>query len=71
MDMYERFNMVNGVVIGCNKYGCYVRDQETDRVAFYYGCGQKGDKVQLTVKKVNIEKEQVTCLLDSVLSFAA
>ena len=54
MDMYERFNTVIGVVIGCNKYCCYVRDQETNRVVFYYGCGQKGDKVQLTVKKVNI-----------------
>lgn len=52
-------------------YGCYVRDQATDKTVFYYGCGQKGDKVQLTVKKVNIEKEQVTCVLDAVLSYAA
>ena len=71
MDMFERFNTVIGEVIGCNNYGCYVRDQETDRVVFYYGCGQRGDKVQLTVKKVNLEKEQITCVLDSVLSYAA
>ena len=58
-------------VSACNNYGCYVRDIETDRVVFYYGCGQRGDKVQLTVKKVNLEKEQVTCVLDSVLSYAA
>ena len=71
MEMFERFNTVIGEVIGCNSYGCYIRDLETDRVVFYYGCGQRGDRVQLTVKKVNLEKEQVTCVLDSVLSYAA
>lgn len=71
MEMFEKFSTVIGVVVGCNSYGCFVRDQETDRVVFYYGCGQRGDKVQLTVKRVNPEKEQVTCLLDSVLSYAA
>ena len=38
MEMFERFNTVIGEVIGCNSYGCYVRDLETDRVVFYYGC---------------------------------
>ncbi|MBE6780519.1 MAG: hypothetical protein E7545_06030 [Ruminococcaceae bacterium] len=71
MEMFERFNTLIGVVIGCNSYGCYVRDQETDKVVFYYGCGQIGDMVQLSIKKVNYEKEQVTCLLDSVISYAA
>ena len=71
MEIFERFNTVIGEVIGCNSYSCYVRDIETDRVVFYYSCGQRGDKVQLTVKKVNLEKEQVTCVLDSVLSYAA
>ena len=71
MEMFEKFNTVIGEVIGCKSYGCYVRDRETDRVVFYCGCGQRGDKVQLTVKKVNLEKEQVTCVLDSVLSYAA
>ena len=71
MELFERFNSLIGEVIGCNSCGCYVRDQETDRVVFYYGCGRRGDKVQLTIKKVDLEKEQVTCLLDSVLSYAA
>ena len=71
METFERFNTIIGKVIGCNNYGCYVRDQETDRVVFYYGCGQRGDVVQLTIKKVYIEKEQVICVLDSVLSYAA
>ena len=71
MEMFERFNTLIGEVIGCNSHGCYVRDQATNKTVFYYGCGQKGDKVQLTVKKVNIEKEQVTCVLDAVLSYAA
>lgn len=71
MELYEKFSTLIGEVIGCNSYGCYVRDQETDRVVFYYGCGKRGDKVQLTIKRVNIEKEQVTCMLDSVISYAA
>ena len=64
MEMFERFNTLIGEVIGCNSHGCYVRDQETNKTVFYYGCGQKGDKVHL-------EKEQVTCVLDAVLSYAA
>lgn len=71
MEMFERFNTLVGEVIGCNNFGCYVRDEETDKVVFYYGCGQKGDKVPLTIKKINPQKEQVTCVLDSVISYAA
>ncbi len=71
MEMFEKYNTVIGDVVGVNRYGCYVRDQETDKVVFYYGCGSVGDRVQLTVKKVNLEKEQVTCLLDAVLAYAA
>ncbi len=71
MKMFERFNTLICEVVGYNSHGCYVRDQETGKVVFYYGCGQRGDKVQLTVKKVNLEKEQVTCVLDAVLSYAA
>lgn len=71
MEMFERFDSLIGEVIGCNMYGCYVRDQESDHVVFYYGCGQKGDKVQLNIRKVDVEKQQVTCVLESVLSYAA
>ena len=39
MEMFERFNTLVGEVIGCNNFGCYVRDEETDKVVFYYGCG--------------------------------
>ena len=71
MESFEKFNTLIGKVIGCNSHGCYVRDEETDKVVFYYGCGQKGDKVQLSIKKINLDKEQVVCVLDSVLSYAA
>lgn len=71
MEAFERYNTVIGEVIDCNRLGCYIRDLETDMIVFYYGCGQRGDKVQLTVKRVNLEKEQVTCMLDSVLEYAA
>ncbi len=46
-----------------------MRDVESKEVVFYFGNGMKGDKVQLTVKRVDAEKEKVTCVLDSVLEY--
>lgn len=69
MSNYERNSTIRGKVIGCNNYGCYVRDDETGNVVFYYGNGMKGDKVQLSIKSINFEKERVTCVLDSVLEY--
>lgn len=66
---FQKHNTVVGTVIGCNSYGCYVRDVESDEVVFYFGNGMKGDKVQLTVKRVDAERERVTCVLDSVLEY--
>ncbi len=70
MENFERLNTVRGTVIGCNDFGCRVRDDETGLVVFYYGNGMKGDRVQLSVKKVNPERGRVTCELDSVLEYA-
>lgn len=69
MNNFKKHNTIIGTVIGCNKFGCYVRDDESDKVVFYYGNGMKGDRVQLTVKRVNLEREQITCILDSVLEY--
>lgn len=70
MENYKKHNTVIGTVIGINSHGCYVRDDETDNVVFYYGNGMKGDKVQLSVQKVDIVRERVTCVLDSVLEYS-
>jgi len=70
MENYKKFDTIVGRVIGYTNRGCLVRDEATDRVVFYFGCGNKGDRVQLSVKRVNREREQVTCLLDSVLEYA-
>lgn len=70
MENFKKYNTVIGTVIGCNSYGCYVRDDETDNVVFYYGNGMKGDKVQLSVQKVDLVRERVTCVLDSVLEYS-
>ncbi len=70
MENFERLNTVRGTVIGCNDFGCRVRDDETGLVVFYYGNGVKGDRVQLSVKRVNTERGRVTCELDSVLEYA-
>lgn len=71
MENYKKHNTVIGTVIGCNSYGCYVRDAENDNVVFYYGNGMKGDKVQLSVQKVDLVRKRVTCVLDSVLEYSS
>ena len=66
---FHEYDTVIGKVIGCNSSGCFVRDEKSDKVVSYYGNGEKGDKVQLTIKKVDAAKEKVTCVLDSVLKY--
>ena len=69
MGSFERFDTITGEVIDHNSHGCYVRDDKSGFVVFYYGNGGNGDKVQLTVRKVNPEAQKVTCVLDSVLEY--
>ena len=69
MENYKKHNTIVGTVIGFNNHGCYVRDEETDRVVFYFGNGMKGDKVKLGIHKVDSEHERVTCVLESVLEY--
>ncbi len=71
METFELYNTVIGEVIDYNRYGCYVRDLDTDKIVFYFGCGRRGDKVQLSIKRINVEREQVICTLDSVIEYAA
>ena len=69
MNSFEKYDTVVGKVIGFNDHGCLVRDEKSDSVVFYFGNGMKGDRVQLTVYKVDNQKERVTCLLDRVLEY--
>lgn len=71
MSEFQKYNTVIGTVVGCNSCGCYVRDEESGFVVFYFGNGTRGDKVQLTVQKVDKKRERVTCLLDSVLEYGS
>lgn len=66
---FRKHNTVVGYVIGCNLYGCYVRDVESTELVFCSGNGMKSDKVQLTVKRVDVERERATCMLKSVLKY--
>lgn len=70
MENYKKFDTIVGRVIGYTNKGCLVRDEKTDKVVFCFASCSKGDRVQLSVKRVNREREQVTCLLDSVLEYA-
>ena len=66
---FQKHNTLVGIVVGCNSRGCYVREVESKEVVFYFGNGMKGDKVQLTVKRVDVDRERVICVLDSVLEY--
>lgn len=70
MEIFERLDTIRGTVIGCNEHGCRVRDDETGKVVFYYGNGYKGDRVQLSIKRIDLERQRVTCVLDTVLEYA-
>lgn len=70
MEIFERLDTIRGTVIGCNEHGCRVREDESGKVVFYYGNGFKGDRVQLSIKRIDLERERVTCVLDSVLEYA-
>jgi hypothetical protein len=70
MEIFERLDTIRGTVIGCNEHGCHVRDDESGKVVFYYGNGYKGAKVQLSIKRIDFERERVTCVLDSILEYA-
>ena len=59
MEIFERLDTIRGTVIGCNEHGCRVRDDETGKVVFYYGNGYKGDRVQLSIKRIDFERERV------------
>lgn len=69
MENFKKYNTVIGTVVDCNSCGCYVRDEKSDKIVFYYGNGVKGDKVQLSVEKVDLARNRVTCTLDSVLEY--
>ncbi|MBR5827546.1 MAG: hypothetical protein IKY78_10765 [Clostridia bacterium] len=70
MEFYERFDTIVGTVTGCSAYGAFVKDDETGEEFFYFGNGRKGDRVQLSVKRIDLEKKRITCRLDSVLEYA-
>lgn len=66
---FHKHDVITGTVIGFNNCGCLVRDDESDKVVFYFGNGMKGDRVRLSVDKVDRERERVTCVLESVLGY--
>ena len=70
MEIFERFDTLRGTVVNCNEYGCQVRDDESGKIVFYYGNGMRGDRVQLSIKRIDLERQRVTCVLDSVLEYA-
>lgn len=71
MEYFKKHNTITGTVVGFNRCGCYVRDDESGKTVFYFGNGMVGDRVQLSVRKVDRELERITCSLDTVLEYGA
>lgn len=70
MENFKKHDTLIGTVIGCNSYGCYVRDDASEKVVFYYGNGMSGDRVQLSIQKVDLARDRITCVLDSVIEYS-
>ncbi len=71
MENINKYTSITGTVTRVNTYGCFVRDDITDTTVFYFGNGNIGDRVYLTVCKVDTVHHRITCNLDSVLEYAA
>lgn len=67
----ERFSEYEARVIGVNSCGCYIELIDSGVRAFYYGGGETGDTVYVTVYKIDSLRQRVTCNLDSVISYAS
>lgn len=70
MENFKKHNTLIGTVIGYNSYGCYVRDDASEKIVFYYGNGMRGDRVQLSIQKVDLARDRITCVLDSVIKYS-
>jgi len=63
---------VHATVTGSNRHGCYVvLDEQVEGITdgFYFGCGTAGDRVMLSIKRVDTDRESVLCDLDAVISY--
>ena len=70
MEKIAKFYSLTGAIVRTNDYGCYVRDDITNTEVFYYGNGCVGDKVLLSIFKVDKERNRITGRLDSVIEYA-
>lgn len=71
MEMINLSDMIIGTVIATNSRGCYVLDDETGTVVYYYGNGKTGDRVLVSLRKIDTERNRITYRLDSVIEYAA
>ena len=69
MENIERFNPMEGVIYRTNNFGCFVIDEATGLSVFYYGPGEVGDRVKLSVSKIDRERNRITCCFESVVEY--
>ena len=71
--MLAYLDSITGEVIGHDRNGCYVRldtEEPNTPYGFYFGSGRTGDRVLLSVKRINSNHSSIFCILESVLSYA-
>lgn len=70
MEHFQRGDVIIGTVRELTDKGCKVIDDESGKEVFYYGNNMKGDRVELKIKRIDLEKVRITCVLSSVLEYA-
>lgn len=67
----ERFDVYEGVVIRTNEYGALIKLLDSEIEAFAFACARPGDRVLVSISKVNVKTNRVRCQIDSFRYSAA
>ena len=70
MEHFQWGDVIIGTVYKLDRNGCSVIDDKSGKEVFYYGNNMIGDRVELKIIRIDLEKVRITCDLSSVLEYA-
>ena len=65
----EKYASYEAIITGVNCFGCHIKFYNTNIHGFFFGNGNIGDSVIVSVGKIDEKKQRITCFLDSVLEY--
>ena len=71
LENLERFDVYEGIVIRTNSHGAVIKLLDNEIEAFAFACAKPGDRVLVSISKIDIETSRVRCRIDSFRYFAA